>query len=105
MIRLCSAILLAGCASAPVERAYVGHDCAGREITVRYREYISAAPAFDCAVLDPALALLLPLGCWVPSRQTMILPAIWTDAVREHELRHLRGETHPALLPMAWRCG
>lgn len=107
------AMLLAGCASLPEGKKaiYMGHNCAGGEMTVRFTEYTSLAPTLDCmrvaaamgvSATDVALMVLsLPVACAMTTAQgsAVVLPPNAPDALRHHEYEHLTGRRHPPLVP------
>lgn len=101
-------LLLVGCASAPVDHMLLTHDCQGRELTVRFKEYLSVAPAIDCVRLTAAcgasdgdlilLAAQFPIACAYrgPLCSVVVLPVVGADLARDHEYEHLAGKVHPA---------
>lgn len=112
MRRLLPLLLLAGCATPVGTKAiYMGHNCAGQEMTVRYTEYISTVPAIDClrvaaamgvSATDVALmALQMPFACAMQTSQgaAVVLPTGANVETRHHEYEHLTGRWHPPLVP------
>ena len=107
------AMMLAGCASLPdgKKAVYMGHNCQGREMTVRFTEYVSAVPAIDCLRVAAAmgvgpvdvalLSLSLPVACAMTTAQgrAVVLPPNAPDSLRHHEYEHLTGRQHPPLVP------
>ena len=110
-------LLLAGCAGPGTPRQHVGTSCTGQPMKVLYREYLSAWPTLDCAILaaergaHPLNVAMLVAGVSVacamatPRGSFIVLPLIGADVWREHELEHLTGKRDPVPgLPLQPEC-
>lgn len=114
---LLAIVLLTGCAT-PGRNwvAYHYRDCDRQEQVMLIEERVTPFSWPACVELiandgvSPWWRVAMwvvggPIGCthynYTTHEGVVILPVIFTDAVRQHELSHISGMKHPDLLPVA----